>query len=524
MLKSAALAAAATTLAAWVAGCDGTTEPLPSAGPPAAPPAEVRVTPISATSITGTVGTEVQPPPAVRATDEDDRPLAGVPITFRVVSGGGTIAGRTVTTGADGSAVLAKWTLGRTAGTQTLRAGAAGRTDVMFTALATAGPLDHLTAWSGNDQTAGIGELLPQPLTVRAEDAFGNPVAGIPIGFTVIAGGGSIDPGPIASGPAGIAASKPWALGGEPGIQQVSAASGPAQVVFQAFAIAPPSDLKGQIAFVSLAEASPDIAVMNADGSGYTRLAHAGRDGQPAWSPDGRRIAFVTEDDDGESHIHVMAANGTNVTRLTDGPSDRDPAWAPDGSAIAFSSLRDAGSAIVSLGTVDGSVAILADEAGYEGQPSWSPDGRQLAFVSDQALYDFVLDIYSQQADGTGQKRMTGAVATLSGSSYYLHPAWSPDGSMIAFVTGESLGYGGTGFSVALMSADGVFLRQLAHAGTLAWNELPDPGSLAWAPDGKGVAYSSIDAAGVRSVKYVSLDGSRRGTLVSHAQDPTWRR
>ena len=94
---------------------------------------------------------------------------------------------------------------------------------------------------------------------------------------------------------------------------------------------------------------------------------------------------------------------------------------------------------------------------------------------------------------------------------------------MIAFVLGESLA-ADMRFSVALMSADGAFLKKLAPAGIIAWNALLDPGSLAWAPDGRGIAYSSIGEAGVRSVKYVSLDGSRQGTLVSNAQDPSWRR
>jgi Tol biopolymer transport system component len=170
---------------------------------------------------------------------------------------------------------------------------------------------------------------------------------------------------------------------------------------------------------------------------------------------------------------------------------------------------------------------------GWESHPAWSPDGRQLAFVSDYVAYDFVFDIYTMNADGTGQTRRTqGFDLSPGGIKYYLHPAWSPDGSMIAFVRGEFINQRDMRFRVAVMSADGVFLKNLAWAGDVRWDDVLDPGSLAWSPNGDYIAYSAVDCdlvgglgcSDVRSVRYVSFDGSLEGTIVSNARSPSWRR
>jgi dipeptidyl aminopeptidase/acylaminoacyl peptidase len=393
----------------------------------------------------------------------------------------------------------------------------------------------QVTHVSGNGQIAGVGQRLSQPLVARVADASGNPVAGAKVTFTVVAGGGSIEGGVVVTDFNGIATCGRWTLGQGAGVQRVRAASGPAEATFAATAIGPPAELQGQLAVVSREGGNAhiygdtDIYVVNANGSGLKRLTmHAGEDLQPEWSPDGSRIAFASGhgDGNGELHIYVMGADGTNVSRLTDGRIDAEPAWSPDGSAIAFSSLRDGSAQIAALDIANGRVNVLADQPGWEGQPSWSPDGRQLTFVSDYVAYDFVFDIYTMNADGTGQTRRTqGFDLGQRGIRYYLHPAWSPDGSMIAFVLGDSInGYQNKRFSVALMSADGVLLKQLAWAGDIPWNEALDPGSLSWSPDGQGIAYSFVDRDGLRSVKYVSLDGSQEGTIMSNAHSPSWHR
>ncbi len=515
-------------VAFWIGACGGGTEP----SQPAA-----RIEAVTATSVAGTVMTDIQPPPTVRVTGEDGTPLAGVTIAFHAPEGSGAVGSSEVTTQADGSATVGQWTLGSAAGSQTLTAHAAGLPDVVFTAIAVAGPAAAISRASGNEQIGDIGRGLSQPLVVRVADAFGNPVAGAPVAFSVAAGGGSIDGGAVATDAEGIAASGTWTVGADPGLQLASAASGAFQVVFRAFAVAPPADLEGRIAFEALADGSehltPDIAVVNADGSGFARLSHPGHDLQPAWSPDGSRIAFVRDRIDEGVAIHVVTADLTVDTRLTDGPVHLHPAWSPDGSTIAFSSLRDGSAQIAALGMVSGRVAVLADLPGWEGHPAWSPDSRQLAFVSDYVAYDFVFDIYTMNADGTGQTRRTqGFDQNPGGIKYYLHPAWSPDGSMIAFVRGEFIDQRDMRFRVSVMSADGVFLKHLAWAGDIPWDDVLDPGSLTWSPDGDYIAYSAVDCdlvgglgcSGVRSVRYVSFDGSLEGTIVTNARSPSWSR
>ncbi len=526
--------------AALAAACESST----------APPAVVRLEAASATIVTGTVGTAVTPVPAVRATSENGTPLAGVAVSFRVAHGGGAISNKSVKTGEDGVATAGKWTLGPAVGNQTVTAGAGGPVEVVFTAITEAGPVAQIISSSGNDQIAAARDKLLQPLHARVADSFGNPVAGAAVTFTVIAGEGSIESGVALTRSDGIAVSGLWTLGPGAGVQQVRAESGTAQVVFSAHAYGgPPTGLQGQLAFVSEGDGNAEIYVINADRSGLRRLTtHSGSDYDPAWSPDGSQIAFASDRDvtgdpswETSSGIYVMAADGSNVTRRTRGIG-WGPAWSPSGSAIAFAAAHDGQGQIATVGSADGTIVILTDYPGVKIQPAWSPDGRQLAFVSDYAAYDFVYDIYTMSADGTGRTQHTKGFGGLPNFAiWYLHPAWSPDGSMIAFVYGNvSFGSGSdVRYKVAVMSADGVFIRDLASAGDIPWMEAGGPLSLTWSPDGRHIAYTFVDldagrltdplcdqhrrCSRVRSVKYVSLDGSQQGTIISNAHSPSWR-
>jgi len=295
------------------------------------------------------------------------------------------------------------------------------------------------------------------------------------------------------------------------------------------FTTGPPVDLAGQLAFVSDRDGNREIYVINADGSGLERLTtNSVPDEAPAWSPDGSQIAFAS-DRDRTPGVYVMAADGSNITRRTDGLLS-DLAWSPSGSEIAFT-LLDGQFHIATIDNTDETVTVVTTDPGFNAHPSWSPDGRQIAFVSDRDAYDFVYNIYTMNADGTDQQLRTPGFGFWPNVPHYWHPAWSPDGSMIAFVYGNIVNASDMRFKVGVMSPTGVFIKDLAWAGDIAWTDLLDPGSLAWSPDGLGIAYTFVDCDLVlrtgcskeRSVRYVSLHGEQQSTIVTGGDSPSWR-
>ena len=134
-----------------------------------------------------------------------------------------------------------------------------------------------------------------------------------------------------------------------------------------------------QIAFNSDRDGFTDVYVtavyvMDADGGNVQQLTDDPPwDWDPAWSPDGTRIAFYS-DRDGDEDIYVMDADGGNVRQLTDDPGwDWDPAWSPDGTRIAFVSDRDGDWDIYVMDADGGNVLQLTDDPGRDWAPAWSP-------------------------------------------------------------------------------------------------------------------------------------------------------
>jgi Tol biopolymer transport system component len=177
-----------------------------------------------------------------------------------------------------------------------------------------------------------------------------------------------------------------------------------------------------------IAFARGDIYVMNADGTGETRLTNSPTfDGYPDWSPDGEKIAFTRTVGD-NYEIFVMNADGTGQTRLTNNTGlihDLHPSWSPDSEKIAFDSSRDVNDEIFVMnadGTGQTRLTRGATIDRYHWYPDWSPDGEKIAFTvsNDRTASN---EIYVMNADGTGQTRLTGTSVTTSGG---FHPSWSP--------------------------------------------------------------------------------------------------
>jgi Tol biopolymer transport system component len=187
----------------------------------------------------------------------------------------------------------------------------------------------------------------------------------------------------------------------------------------------------------SCGTACADVYVMNADGSAMTRLTDDGNSHRPSWSPDGTKITFDRTDapfgEAGESNIYLMNSDGTGVTPVTSDPaSDYSPAWSPDGREIAFTRFVDlAGSDYrndIHAVTPDGGSERLITENAES--PNWSPDGTKIAFDADR-------EIWVINADSTGRTKVTEIPPNPDPTYYYqvanANPAWSPDGSKIAY-------------------------------------------------------------------------------------------
>jgi adhesin/invasin len=140
-------------------------------------------------------GSPVGVAPTVTVRDQYGNGVQGVQVTFAVTSGGGSITGATQTSGVSGSATVGSWTLGASAGTNTLSATASGvATAAVITATGLSGSAASMFATAGNAQADTVAATLPVAYAVRVVDTNGNGVAGIPVAWTVTFGGGSITP------------------------------------------------------------------------------------------------------------------------------------------------------------------------------------------------------------------------------------------------------------------------------------------------------------------------------------------
>jgi Tol biopolymer transport system component len=233
-----------------------------------------------------------------------------------------------------------------------------------------------------------------------------------------------------------------------------------------------------------------NVWTMNADGTGQTQLTSSRRDAHPVWSPDGTMIAFSRVLDDpgafrgAQSDIFTMRADGTEERNLTNTTEyESFPVWSPDGSRIAFDLQIGFCFAGFCDPEFDDLFAMSSDGTGRtrltnqngldEVFPEWSPDGSKIVFA-DRGLY-------AVQVDGSGVSQLTDGPDAA--------PSWSPDGSKIAFESrrdefGINCGLA-CNTNIYVANADGSGVTRLTdHPARDEWP--------AWSPDGTKIAFTRV--------------------------------
>jgi Tol biopolymer transport system component len=196
----------------------------------------------------------------------------------------------------------------------------------------------------------------------------------------------------------------------------------------------PPDAVQGFVLFYRRERTGwTNIYVLDvATGESTQLTSDQGDNFDPAWSPDGMQIAFISDRGRETEYgtLWLMDADGSNARPLLDAGDyfEMSPAWSPDGTRIAFQSNRGANGInqdVLILDLESNSLTNLTNSPALDVNPAWSPDGTQIAFVSDRSGNP---EIWIANVDGTGLVQLTDRPALGD-----WRPAWSPDGSSLLF-------------------------------------------------------------------------------------------
>jgi Tol biopolymer transport system component len=280
----------------------------------------------------------------------------------------------------------------------------------------------------------------------------------------------------------------------------------------------------GQIAYASDRTGVPQLFMSNVDGTDIVQLTNIDNGAcQPSWAPDGARLVFISPclhrvDSPRESYtdtsLYMINADGTGLKQLMNIPgADLEPAWSPDGKRIAFTSLRDGNKQIYIFDVDSQSVIRLTqpDVNIENSQPAWSPDGKKIAYLAKR-VGTYQVWVMSD----TGQEN---AQLVRSGQSLWDYaPAWSADGKVIVFNQRPRDN---------LLTRPWLMSVQYPDDGTATHLNFPTPiEDVKFSPDGLWLVSEGRDAQGNRDIYFMTIAGGNRTRLTTDPSvefDPAWR-
>jgi TolB protein len=257
-----------------------------------------------------------------------------------------------------------------------------------------------------------------------------------------------------------------------------------------------------RIAYVTKGGGRFTLRVADADGeAGQVALNSPEPIISPAWSPDGRELAYVSFEMQKAVIYTQDVASGRRRPIANFRGSNSAPAWSPDGQTLCATLSREGGSQLYLMSRNGENVRRLTRSQGIDTEPAFSPDGRSIYFVSDRGGGP---QIYKQSVSGGGATRVT------FNGAYNISPALSPDGKFLAYINR------GNGFKVMVMDLGTNDVRSVSDTN--------DDESPSFAPNGRYIIYAT--KAGGRDVLMVTTsDGKFKSTLVESGLDirePVW--